>query len=283
MSIRIGCGSWADDDYVGVLYPKGLPKNARLATYARWFERIELNASYHRIPTPQTVAGWLAQTPPAFFFDVKLHRDFCNDPRHSATNPQFPQFLAAIQPLAEAKRLGAFLWTLPPSFGPKRRSLAELDAALEKLRSFAPVAVELRDRAWVDTDDARATTLRFFRDRGLVWVATDLPSVDAPRILPPIDEVTNPQLAYLRLHGRNPDYPHVNADEGHHYDYPIAELEQIAARIRALAAKAKHVHVSANNHALDFAPKAALSLRQLLGQPVPPPLKENADDQLSLL
>ncbi len=286
MAILIGCGSWTDDAYVGLLYPKGQPKTARLRLYANWFERIELNSSYYNIPTAKTVSGWLEQTPSSFQFDVKLHKDFCADPRGAATSPQLDKLIAGIQPLVEAKRLGAFLWTLPPSFGPQRHRLAELDGVAEKLGPYAPIAAELRDRAWVE-GDALATTLDYFRARRLGWVATDVPPVNAPRILPPIDEVTHPQLAYLRLHGRNPQYPHARtAEEGHHHDYSAAELKEIVTRIQSLATRARDVHVSANNHAEDFAPKAALALRRLLGQPVPPPLAPEDDpdgEQLSLL
>jgi uncharacterized protein YecE (DUF72 family) len=176
---------------------------------------------------------------------------------------------------------------LPPSFGPRHRRLAELDAVAEKLGPIAPLAIELRDRAWL-LGDALPVTLDYFRQRNLVLVGTDVPPVDAARILPRIDEITNPQLAYLRLHGRNPQYPHAKtAEEGHHHDYSTDELAEIAARIRHLARHAKDVHVSANNHAKDFAPKAALALRRLLGQPVPDDLpadsSANGDDQLPLL
>jgi uncharacterized protein YecE (DUF72 family) len=81
--------------------------------------------------------------------------------------------------------------------------------------------------------------------------------------------VTHPHLAYLRLHGRNPDYLQAaNAAEKHHYDYTTAELEEIVTRIKTLAQRARDVHVSVNNHAENFAPKAALALRRLLGQRV---------------
>ncbi|HWL17862.1 MAG TPA: DUF72 domain-containing protein, partial [Opitutus sp.] len=70
MAIHIGCGSWRDKEYVGLLFPKGVPENRRLSHYAKWFDRIELNATYHAIPPAAQMAGWLAQTGPDFFFDV---------------------------------------------------------------------------------------------------------------------------------------------------------------------------------------------------------------------
>jgi len=284
MAIRIGCGSWADKDYVGLLFPKSLPEKSRLAAYGEWFDRVELNTTYHAIPPRERIAGWVAQTPPGFLFDVKLEKRFSENPRAAADSGLVEIFLHAIEPIVAAKKLGAFLLTLAPAFGPHRHRLEELDAVAEKFSPHAPVAVELRDRAWIE-GDALAPTLAYFRSRPLAWVALDLPRLNAAPLLPPIDEVTHPALAYLRLHGRNPDYLKVQEPkQRHNYAYPESELMEIVARIRSLAAQASDVHVSVNNHYADFAPKAALALRRLLGQPVPPPLTDNdADDgQLSL-
>ena len=50
------------------------------------------------------------------------------------------------------------------------------------------------------------------------------------------------------------------------YDYSEAEICEIAARTKRLAAEAKEVHVVFNNNARDYAPHAALRLRKALGQ-----------------
>lgn len=283
MAIRIGCGSWNDKDYVGLLFPKSLPEKSRLSGYTHWFERVELNATYHAIPPRERIAAWVEQTPPGFLFDVKLHQDFSFNPAHAAASAS--RFLSAIRPIIDAKKLGAFLLTLAPSFGPRRHHLDELDGVAAEFSPHAPVAVELRDRGWIE-GPALAATLAYFRARRLAWVALDLPRLDAPPLLPPIDEVTLPALAYMRLHGRNPNYLRAgNAAGRHHHDYSAAELAEIVTRIHALAAQAQDVHVSVNNHYAALAPKAALALRRLLGQPVPPPLPaaDESDGQLSLL
>jgi uncharacterized protein YecE (DUF72 family) len=126
----------------------------------------------------------------------------------------------------------------------------------------------MRHRGWVE-NDALSATLAYFRDRKLIWVALELPQLRSPSLLPPIDEVTHPRIAYMRLHGRNCHFLKAkDAAARHHYDYRTTDLKEIAARIQTLAARAKHVHVSVNNHSEDFAPKAALRLRHLLGQRV---------------
>ncbi len=283
MAIHIGCGSWRDDEYVGVLYPKGFPPKQRLRGYSQWFDRVELNASYHSLPTPEMMAGWAGQTSKGFFFDVKLPRGFSDDASAAAKNGLCERTLESIQPLLETKKFGVFLLTLSPSFTTKNHRLDELDDVVAKLRPHR-IAVEFRSREWVE-GDRLAEALDYFRSRKLVWVALDLPRVDSPKLLPPIDEVTNPDVAYMRLHGRNPNYlTGENAKDKHRYAYTEKDLKEIAWRIQKLAAKAKDVHVSVNNHAEDFAPKAAIALRRILGQPVlsTPPAMTDGGEQGSL-
>lgn len=178
---------------------------------------------------------WVHQTPQNFTFDVKLHRAFSDTPQETAKKGDFVSYwLQNMQPLIEAKKLGTFLLVLPPRFGPKRNRLGEIDLLVEKLAPHL-LAFELRNRGWIDGAE-HERTLAFFRERKLVWVAVDMPRIEGSTIMPVVDEVTNPQLAYLRLHGRKPEWPKLKtAEERHTYDYPVAELEGVAVRVRALA------------------------------------------------
>ena len=267
MAIHLACGSWADAEYTGVLYPEDLPAKQRLTGYAAWFDHVEVNSSYYATPKAETVASWVKQTPPGFTFTVKLHRAFSQSPQKTARDGALISLLLkGVKPLIQAKKLSSFLLVLAPHFSPGRHTLDELDALAEKLAPH-PLAVELRHSDWVK-GAARAQTLDYFRERKLVWVAVDMPRIKGSTLMPPVDEVTDPRLAYLRLHGRNPHYLEAaTAAEGHTYEYSPAELKSLAKRIRQLAEQAEDVHVIANNHAKDFAPKTALALKRLLGLP----------------
>ena len=83
-----------------------------------------------------------------------------------------------------------------------------------------------------------------------------------------LNEVTNPALAYLRLHGRDPEayLRGKTVAERFYYDYNDQEIAEVAERAQGLAGDAEEVHVIFNNNALDFAPHAALRLRAALGQ-----------------
>ncbi|HUR57781.1 MAG TPA: DUF72 domain-containing protein [Opitutaceae bacterium] len=262
--IRVGIGSWADAEYTGVLYPKGTAPSDRLAAYARALNHVEVNSSYYATPKRPIVAGWVKRTPADFTFSVKLHRAFSQSPAKTARESELPAYLRkGVEPLLRAKRLLAFFIVLPPKFEPGRNRLDELDALREALPSV-PLAVELRHSGWVQGRE-RTRTLEFFRDRGLTWVAVDMPQIRGSTIMPPVYEVTNPRLAYVRLHGRNAGWLKAkSAAERHVHDYTAGELRGLGARVRRLAGEAENVLVIANNHARDFAPRAALALRRLL-------------------
>jgi uncharacterized protein YecE (DUF72 family) len=264
MAIRIGLGSWADDEYVGVLYPEKSPAKERLKQYAEHFNHAEVNSTYYAAPRANVTAGWVAQTPPGFTFDIKLHRAISASPLQAGSDGKLVEAtLAGVAPLVEAKKLGVFFLVLEPGFGPGKHRLQELDELVQRLQPHA-LAVELRHSGWVD-ETRRGDTLSYFRERGVVWIAVDMPRIKGSTIMPPLDEVTSADLAYLRLHGRNPHWLAAkSAGERHAYSYPEAELKEIVDRVRTLAAQAAEVHVVANNHASDFAPRTALALRALL-------------------
>lgn len=291
MGIQVGCGSWSDAEYRGILYPPGLPAAQRLSGYAHWFGHVEVTAGFYTIPDKSTLAKWDALTPPGFLFDFKLHKTLSGHGtrmgdlpsalrQNSSPSEPLPQSgelqkeivaytLQQMEGLIKAKKLGAFLLLLAPRFVPDKRRLEELDPLVEALRGHS-LAIELRQRAWMEGAQ-RAKTLAYFRERGITWVAVDMPVSDRPNVMPAIDEVTQPKLSYLRLHGRNEQgYLHgKTAAERFHYDYNKAELKEIVKRIKRLAAAAENVRVVASNHAEDFAPKAALEIKRMLGQPIP--------------
>jgi uncharacterized protein YecE (DUF72 family) len=267
MAIRVGIGSWSDSEYRGVLYPRGLPPGDRLKTYATVFDHVEVNSTFYGAPKPAAVTQWINSTPAGFLFDIKLHRVFSQSPAKAEIHGQddlLSYTLERLDPLARAHKLGVFLLLLSGRFSPDRHSLAELDGLVERLKPHA-LAVEIRDPAWI-VGKERARTFAYFRERGIAWVAVDMP--DDAGLMPALDEVTLPTLAYLRLHGRNREgyLSGKTAAEQHAYRYTEADLLQIAKRVQTLAMGATEVRVVANNHASDFAPRAALRLRELLGQ-----------------
>ena len=294
--IVIGTSSWADPGFVAEWYPKGMPARDRLAWYAERFEMVELNSSFYAVPETDMVVRWVEVTPDDFTFHVKLHRLLS---RHSADVKSLPPelrgdadvdgkgrvnldskledalaeaMLDATQPLDEAGKLGAFLLQLSPSFSPKAHDLEELRPLVERLAPHT-VALELRNRNWV-ADERAPKTLEAISDLGAAWVGVDAPQADQFTIMPPVDAVTNPRLAYLRAHGRNADgyLTGRSVAERFGWEYADDELVEIVGRARELAETAGIVNVAFNNNRGADAPTSARRARELLGQdPGPPP------------
>ena len=288
MAIRVGTSSWTDPGFIRHWYPKGLSAAERLAYYAERFDCVELNASFYGLPAERQAELWAERTPEPFLFDIKLHRYLSHhatppdalpsDLRkqcevdsegHVVRDPDLEHELsrrlgAAVAPLASHGKLGMFLLQLTPGFSPRRHDLTELDVVLDALE---PVAVEFRNRHWLE-GERRQEVIAYLRDRGAIFVAVDAPHGDHFMIMPPVDVITNPGLAYLRCHGRNLDgyLRGRTVAERFDYDYSREEVEEIADRARVMADEAEEVHVMFNNNARDYAPKAARRMLQALGQ-----------------
>jgi uncharacterized protein YecE (DUF72 family) len=288
MAIVVGTSSWADPGFVEDWYPEGLPARERLAWYAEHFRAVEVNSTFYAVPAVGTVERWVEQTPDGFTFDVKLHKLLS---RHSAKLDALPKelrdgtkttdrgrvvldaklqdalagaTLEAVQPLADAGKLSSFLLQLSPGFAPRCNELDELAPLIERLAPH-PVAIELRRNSWVRGKRAEET-LKWMEDRGAVWVCVDAPDADHLTIMPPLDAVTNPRLAYLRAHGRNAEgyIRGRSVADRFAWRYSDEELAEIRGRVQELASQAESVRVMFNNNRGSDAPVAAERFTELL-------------------
>jgi len=289
--ILIGTASWSDPGFVARWYPKGMRAHERLGWYAQHFEMVEVNSTFYSVPDLRMVERWCASTPDEFTFDVKLHQLFSF---HSTPQKLLPPhlqrraeidakgkvkpgpalrellmktFVRSISILREAGKLGVLLLQLSPSFSPRKHELGELEPLIDLLRDYR-LAIEFRNRNWAVGEQLRST-IDFLRKRHTIFVNVDAPAAEHFTIMPTdLDEITNPRVAYLRLHGRNPEafLKGKTVAARFDYDYSDQEIGDVADRTRKLAKEAREVHVVFNNNNLDYAPRAASRLRAALGQ-----------------
>ena len=129
------------------------------------------------------------------------------------------------------------------------------------------VAVEFRNATWFKTERHRARTLDFERANAFVNVVVDEPQGIANTI-PSVWEVTNPELALVRLHGRNHGTWNrkglTASSQRFDYDYEEGELKEIAASVKALAPMVKATHVLFNNNYQDQGQRGAAALTAML-------------------
>jgi uncharacterized protein YecE (DUF72 family) len=129
------------------------------------------------------------------------------------------------------------------------------------------IAVEFRNRTWFDAGNGERT-VAFERDSGLANVIVDEPQGFSSSI-PTVWEVTTPELAVVRLHGRNRDTWEkkglATAAERFDYRYSTSEMKALAGPIAELGERAGTVHVLFNNCYRDHAQANAAELAEILG------------------
>jgi uncharacterized protein YecE (DUF72 family) len=294
--ILVGTASWSDPGFVERWYPKKLPAGDRLRWYAQQFELVEVNSTFYSVPEPRMVERWCAVTPDDFTFDVKLHQlfSFHSTPAKLLPSelqrraemdakgkvkptPQMQEallktFLRGTEIFRAAGKLGVLLLQLSPAFSPRKHQLNELESLIEMMNG-CELAIEFRNRNWAIGDQLQAT-IDFVRKHGAIFVNVDAPASDHFTVMrSDVDEVTNPNVAYLRLHGRNAKayITGKTVAARFDYDYNEKEIAEVADRTRKLAREARELHVIFNNNNLDYAPRAAVRLRKALNQIVNTP------------
>ncbi len=234
--VRIGCSGWNYADWRGPVYPASVPERRWLETYAQWFDTVEVNATFYRLPERKTVARWADATPAGFCFAVKSSRYLTHVKRLRELPAGIERFYERIDPLREADKLGPVLWQLPPHF---RRDDDRLADALDVLPPGRH-AFEFRDDTWFVDE-----VYELLRSHDAALVVADR----APR--DPSPWVGTAGWSYLRFH-------HGRARRG---AYGRDALRMWAKRIDAVRGD---VYAYFNNDWEGFAVANARTLQRLL-------------------
>jgi len=275
--IRIGPAGWSYTDWEKVVYPPHGSKFDHLAYLASFFDTIEINSPFYRIPPPTHAKSWVRRVAanPDFMFTTKVFRGFTHEKAALAPD-DVAAFRNYLDPLMDAGRLGAILLQFPWSF---RNTPETREKLTELFTAFAdyPKALEVRHSTFQTKE-----MLGFLEEHDVAWVNVDQPLFD--NSVKPADTVTGP-LAYARFHGRNYEkwFAHEESWERYNYLYSKEELEPWVKRIESMA-KEKDAYVITNNHFRGQAIVNAVDLEASLGldAKLPPQLKDVYGDRVRL-
>jgi uncharacterized protein YecE (DUF72 family) len=235
-SIRIGTSGFSYPHWKGDFYPADLPPRRWFEHYAAYFDTVELNNTFYRLPSSQTFRRWRLRAPAGFCFAVKYSRYGSHVKRLKAPVGTARRFLSRARHLIPS--LGPILVQLPPHW----------DVQPDRLEGFlagAPAgcrwAVEVRDPRWL----CQPIYAILARHRAALCIHDLIP--DHP------PEITA-GWTYLRFHGQ-------------HYggSYPSEFLRTEAQWIAALAARGLDVYAYFNNDIGGHAIRNARELRGFLG------------------
>ena len=283
---KVGTASWTDKTLIASgWYPDDVDTaEARLGYYAKQFPLVEVDSTYYTPPNERNSDLWVARTPSHFTFNIKafslltqhptrvgaLYKDlrpdtdkknlYLKDLDAKVVEEVWERFLAALDPLAEAGKLGAVLFQFPQWFPIGKRNKEYILQCKERCQPYR-MCVEFRNRTWL-SEDNRSETLDFLTSYALPYVVVDMPQ-GHPSSVPPIVAATA-DLAVVRFHGHSDKWTSRDIYERFGYRYSTDELREWVPKIEQLADQAKETHVLMNNCYRDYAQTNATELVALL-------------------
>ncbi|KAA5546573.1 DUF72 domain-containing protein [Adhaeribacter rhizoryzae] len=173
-----------------------MPQQEYLAHYLKYYQTVEINNSFYRLPTYETFANWRQAVPDNFVFAVKAsryitHMKKLKDPQASLAN-----FLQNVTALEE--KLGPILFQLPPRW---HCDLERFRQFLQALPSGLLYTFEFRDQTWYN--EPVYDLLRQYNAAFCIY--------DLEQHLSPIIATAN--FVYIRLHGPVGKYNGSYSDE----------------------------------------------------------------------
>ncbi len=258
-NIYVGPAGWSYKDWSGIIYPKPKPSRfSELEYLARFFDTIEINSTFYRLPAKSSVESWAASVShnPRFRFCVKLWQKFTHaEESYSAT--EIASFCEAIEPLQSQALLGSLLLQFPWRFKYGPDSIKYVGALLDQFKDF-PRVLEFRHASWLC-----AEAFALLREHDAGFANIDQPVIGESL---PLTEIVTADIGYFRLHGRNYENwfkEGVGRDARYDYLYSNEEIESISGSINEVASKAKKTYVILNNH---FRGQAVVNSFQILAK-----------------
>jgi uncharacterized protein YecE (DUF72 family) len=155
-AIHLGTSAFTAAGWEGSFYPAGMKPRDFLTFYAEQFDTVEVDSTFYRVPSAQTVNGWALKTPDEFIFSVKVPQVITHEKILVDCDAEFEQFVDTMDILDE--KLGPMVFQFPyfnrTAFKSGEEFLARLKAFFKKLPHDYKFAVEIRNKTWLNGDFA---------------------------------------------------------------------------------------------------------------------------------
>lgn len=236
--LHIGTSGWHYKHWVGTFYPKDVRQKDFTGYYTRFFQTVEINNSFYKLPTPETFANWRNAVPDDFIFSVKASRYLTH--MKKLLNPQEPLSRFFHSANALEHKLGPVLFQLPPGW---KVNASRLRDFLVQLPPYYRYTFEFRHPSWY-TDEI----LDLLRKHNAAFCIYELDGHVTPF------HVTAP-FVYVRLHGPHGKYSGSYTEEA---------LQEWARQCLAWQQAGLDVYVYFDNDQLGYAAFNALRLQELV-------------------
>jgi len=182
MRIWIGTSGFSYPEWKGTFYPKELKAKQMLSYYSERFPTVEINNTFYRMPSPETVENWTKEVPQDFRFVLKAPQRITHQERLKNSADSLAAFVRASESLGARK--APFLFQLPPFL---KVDVPTLSAFLDIVPAGERLAFEFRHESWF-TDEVYAA----LRARGAALCISETDTLSTPF-------VATASWGYLRL------------------------------------------------------------------------------------
>jgi len=237
-NLYIGTSGWSYPDWRGRFYPTALRIKDHFAYYRKHFSAVEINLSFYRLPTQNTLDAWNRELEPDFHLVLKGSRVITHMKKLKHCEEPLKRFWERA---GQLKTLKAVLWQLPPNL---HKDTDRLDHFLGSQPQTIRHAVEFRHDSW--WDDEVAAVLARHRAAFVAVSATGTPAA----IYPTAD------FLYVRFHGLQNTPTPVN--------YSRNDLMYWVERLTPYVKRGLTLYAFFNNDYHAYAVRNALRFRDLL-------------------
>lgn len=236
--IYIGTSGWQYKHWRGTFYPDDIKVKDHFDYYQKYFDTVEINASFYRIPTKEIFAKWRDKANDDFIYVIKANRYITHYNKLRDTMETLDHFLSNALELKE--KLGPILFQLPPGW---EVDIERLENFLKILPNDLRYVFEFRNTTWYNNEvDA---ILKKYHCAFCIY--------QLGGHLAPIKVTAD--FVYVRLHGPKVKYKGSYNDE---------TLKEWAKRCGGWLGENKDIYVYFDNDEKGYAAFNALDLKRLL-------------------
>lgn len=236
--IYIGTSGWHYRHWMGTFYPPDLKSDQQFPFYQRYFNTVEINNSFYRLPSPETFERWRNESAKDFLFVVKASRFITHNKKLKDPETSYERFFANVKCLKA--KLGPILFQLPPTWKVNVQRLHEFIAALPKRFRYV---FEFRNETWYIEE-----VFDLLRKNNCAFCIYELAGHNSPMLV-------TADFVYVRLHGPGDKY------QG---SYSRKQLKDWAEACRGWQQQGLDVFVYFDNDQLGYAAFNAQTLKELV-------------------
>jgi uncharacterized protein YecE (DUF72 family) len=145
MKLHVGTSGYAYKEWKGIFYPEKISPKEMLRFYGERLNAVEINYTFHHMPTARVLTPWAEHVPDDFVFALKAPQVMTHVKRLRDVGEEADYFFRTLKVLG--KKLGTVLFQFPGHFRANRPRLEEF---LPLIPETVPCAFEFRSPTWLE-------------------------------------------------------------------------------------------------------------------------------------